>query len=83
MPPGFLTQLYPPDARDQAGGPPHEAYEAKRIARGRSISMGSRIIMRQQEGRSVDPEEQVEYERSKGAAEASSPRARRGSSRSR
>ncbi len=69
MPPGFLTQLYPLTHEIRLEVQPHEAYEAKRIARSRSISMGSRIIMRQQEGRSVDPEEQVEYERSKGAAE--------------
>ena len=48
---------------------PIDIYEAKKIAKSYAKSVGSRLVLRQTEGRSLDPEEQAEFQRASGAAQ--------------
>src|ERR1022692_1845163 len=48
---------------------PIDIYEAKKMVRSYARSVGSRLLLRQTEGRSLDPEEQAEFQRASGAAQ--------------
>jgi energy-coupling factor transporter ATP-binding protein EcfA2 len=67
--PGFLTGLYPIAHEVRVEVVPLESDEARKEARAHALSMGSRVIMRQAEGRYVDPEDQVEFQRAQQSAE--------------
>jgi len=67
--PGFLAELYPVAYSIMVDVEPIDIYEAKRIARSYAKSVGSRLVLRQTEGRSLDPEEQAEFQRASGAAQ--------------
>jgi len=67
--PGFLAELYPVAHSIMVDVEPIDIYEAKRIARSYAKSVGSRLVLRQTEGRSLDPEEQAEFQRASGAAQ--------------
>jgi type IV secretion system protein VirB4 len=67
--PGFLAELYPIAYSIIVDVEPIDIYEAKRIARSYAKSVGSRLVLRQTEGRSLDPEEQAEFQRASGAAQ--------------
>jgi hypothetical protein len=67
--PGFLAELYPVAHSIMVDVEPIDIYKAKRIARSYAKSVGSRLVLRQTEGRSLDPEEQAEFQRASGAAQ--------------
>jgi type IV secretion system protein VirB4 len=67
--PGFLAELYQIAHSIMVDVDPIDIYEAKRIAKSYAKSIGSRLILRQTEGRSLDPEEQAEFQRASGAAQ--------------
>src|SRR5580704_11460825 len=67
--PGFLAELYPVAHSITVDVQPIDIYEAKRIAGSYAKSVGSRLVLRQTEGRSLDPEEQAEFQRASGAAQ--------------
>jgi hypothetical protein len=67
--PGFLAELYPVAHSIMVDVEPIDIYEAKRIARSYAKSVGSRLVLRQTEGRSLDPEEHAEFQRASGAAQ--------------
>jgi hypothetical protein len=67
--PGFLAELYPVAYSIMVDVEPIDIYEAKRIVRSYARSAGSRLVLRQTEGRSLDPEEQAEFQRASGAAQ--------------
>ena len=63
MVPGFLSQIYPLVHGVTIDVEPIDPYEARRIARKQYMSLGNRILMRQGQGRSVSPDDQVTYQR--------------------
>jgi hypothetical protein len=67
--PGFLAELYQIAHSIVVDVHPIDIYEAKRIAKSYAKSIGSRLVLRQTEGRSLDPEEQAEFQRASGAAQ--------------
>jgi hypothetical protein len=67
--PGFLAELYQIAYCLMLDIDPIDIYEAKKMARSYARSVGSRLILRQNEGRSLDPEEQAEFQRASGAAQ--------------
>jgi hypothetical protein len=67
--PGFLAELYQIAYSIMVDIDPIDIYEAKKIARSYARSIGSRLVLRQTEGRSLDPEEQAEFQRASGAAQ--------------
>ena len=67
---GFLPDLYDTTHEIRLEITPYDVLDAKNIAHKRSMSVGSKIILRQAGGRSVDPEDQVMYERTMGTAQA-------------
>jgi energy-coupling factor transporter ATP-binding protein EcfA2 len=66
--PGFLAELYQIAYSIMVDIDPIDIYEAKKIAKSYARSVGSRLVLRQSEGRSLDPEEQAEFQRASGAA---------------
>jgi len=67
--PGFLAELYQLAYSIMVDIDPIDIYEAKKMVRSYARSVGSRLILRQNEGRSLDPEEQAEFQRASGAAQ--------------
>ncbi|MDA4135281.1 MAG: hypothetical protein OK441_06905 [Thaumarchaeota archaeon] len=67
--PGFLAQLYQIANSIIVDVDPVGIYDAKKTVRSYARSLGSRLILRQNEGRSLDPEEQAEFERASRAAQ--------------
>ena len=67
--PGFLAQLYQIAHSIIVDVDPVGIYDAKKTVRSYARSLGSRLILRQNEGRSLDPEEQAEFERASRAAQ--------------
>lgn len=66
---GFLTAVYPIAHEVRVEIVPLEPESARKEARAHTLSMGSKVTMRQGEGRYVDPEDQVEYQRAQQSAE--------------
>src|SRR4029077_2541982 len=67
--PGFLADIYQMAYSVMVDIDPIDIYEAKKTVRSYARSVGSRLILRQTEGRSLDPEEQAEFQRASGAAQ--------------
>jgi len=67
--PGFLAELYQIAHSIMVDVDPIDIYEAKKIVKAHAKSVGSRLVLRQTEGRSLDPEEQAEFQRASGAAQ--------------
>jgi type IV secretion system protein VirB4 len=67
--PGFLAELYQIAHSIMVDIDPIDIYEAKKMVRSYARSVGSRLLLRQTEGRSLDPEEQAEFQRASGAAQ--------------
>jgi type IV secretion system protein VirB4 len=67
--PGFLAELYQIAYSIMVDVDPIDNYEAKKMVRSYARSVGSRLLLRQNEGRSLDPEEQAEFQRASGAAQ--------------
>jgi hypothetical protein len=67
--PGFLAELYQLAYSIMVDIDPIDIYEAKKMVRSYARSVGSRLLLRQTEGRSLDPEEQAEFQRASGAAQ--------------
>jgi energy-coupling factor transporter ATP-binding protein EcfA2 len=67
--PGFLTCIYPMAHEVRVEITPLEPDDARKEARAHTLSVGSRVAMRQGEGRYVDPEDQVEFQRAEQSAE--------------
>jgi hypothetical protein len=67
--PGFLTELYQVAHSISVDIDPIDVYDAKKLVGAYARSIGSRLILRQSEGRSLDPEEQAEFQRASGAAQ--------------
>ncbi|MGP8057106.1 MAG: VirB4 family type IV secretion system protein [Nitrososphaerales archaeon] len=67
--PGFLSELYQVAYSIIVDIEPIDIYEAKKTARSYARSVGSRLVLRQSEGRSLDPEEQAEFQRASSAAQ--------------
>ena len=67
--PGFLAELYQIAYSIMVDIDPIDIYEAKKMVRSYARSVGSRLLLRQNEGRSLDPEEQAEFQRASGAAQ--------------
>lgn len=67
--PGFLSLLYQVAYSIIVDIDPVGIFDAKRTVRSYARSLGSRLILRQNEGRSLDPEEQAEFERASKAAQ--------------
>src|SRR5256712_524305 len=67
--PGFLAELHQVAHSITVDIDPIDTYEAKGMARSYARSVGSRLLLRQSEGRSLDPEEQAEFGRASGAAQ--------------
>jgi hypothetical protein len=67
--PGFLTELYQVAHLIVVDIEPVDVFDAKKLVGAYSRSVGSRLILRQSEGRSLDPEEQAEFQRASGAAQ--------------
>ncbi|MGA2663440.1 MAG: hypothetical protein ABSF83_00645 [Nitrososphaerales archaeon] len=65
--PGFLTKLYDLVHALRIDIEPVEVYRAKSLAKSHAVSVGSRLILRQSEGRTVDQEEQSEFENASSA----------------
>ena len=66
--PGFLSLLYPLVHTVRVDIEPVDIYEAKSVAKSHALSVGSRISLRRTEGRTIDPEEQAEFDRTANAA---------------
>jgi hypothetical protein len=67
--PGFLAELYQIAYSIMVDIDPIDIYEAKKTVKSYARSVGSRLVLRQTEGRSLDPEEQAEFQRASGAAQ--------------
>lgn len=67
--PGFLTRIYPIAHEVRVEILPLGPDDARKEARAHTLSMGSKVTMRQGEGRYVDPEDQVELQRAQQSAE--------------
>jgi energy-coupling factor transporter ATP-binding protein EcfA2 len=67
--PGFLTSVYPVAHEVRVEILPLDPDQAKKEARSHTLSMGSKVVIRQSEGRYVDPEDQVEFQRAQQSAE--------------
>ena len=67
--PGFLTELYQVVHSIVVDIGPIDVFDAKKLVGAYVRSIGSRLILRQSEGRSLDPEEQAEFQRASGAAQ--------------
>jgi len=67
--PGFLTSIYPIAHEVRVEILSLEPDSARKEARAHTLSMGSRVIMRQGEGRYVDPEDQIEFQKAQQSAE--------------
>ena len=67
--PGFLSELYQVAYSIIVDIDPIDIYEAKKTVRSYARSVGSRLVLRQSEGRSLDPEEQAEFQRASSAAQ--------------
>jgi hypothetical protein len=67
--PGFLAELYQIAYSIMVDVDPIDIYEAKKTVRSYARSVGSKLVLRQTEGRSLDPEEQAEFQRASGAAQ--------------
>ncbi len=67
--PGFLAELYQIAYSIMVDIDPIDIYEAKKMVKSYARSVGSRLVLRQSEGRSLDPEEQAEFQRASGAAQ--------------
>ncbi len=67
--PGFLAELYQIAYSIMVDIEPIDIYEAKKMVKSYAKSVGSRLVLRQTEGRSLDPEEQAEFQRASGAAQ--------------
>jgi hypothetical protein len=67
--PGFLTSIYPIVHEVRVEILSLDPDDARKEARAHTISVGSRVIMRQGEGRYVDPEDQIEFQRAQQSAE--------------
>ena len=63
MIPGFLSQIYPLVYGVQIDVQPIDPYEARRVARNQYKSLGNTLLMRQSQGRSLSPDDQVTYQR--------------------
>ncbi|HEV2226244.1 MAG TPA: hypothetical protein VGR56_05495 [Nitrososphaerales archaeon] len=66
---GFLTSVYPIAHEVRVEIIPLDTENARREARAHTLSVGSRVAMRQNEGRYIDPEDQVESQRAQQSAE--------------
>lgn len=69
MYPGFLSNLYPIVHSLRTEIWPIGNERARRIARKYALSVDSGIILRRSEGKSIDPDDQVRYERAEGASQ--------------
>ncbi|MDA4127798.1 MAG: hypothetical protein OK452_11455, partial [Thaumarchaeota archaeon] len=67
--PGFLTSVYPVAHEVSVEIIPLDPDHARKEARSHTLSMGAKVIMRQSEGRYVDPEDQLEFQRAQQSAE--------------
>jgi hypothetical protein len=67
--PGFLTSIYPMAHEVRVEIVPLDPDDARKEARAHTLSMGSRVTLRQGEGRYVDPEDQIEFQRAQRSAE--------------
>jgi energy-coupling factor transporter ATP-binding protein EcfA2 len=67
--PGFLTSIYPIAHEVRVEIIPLEPDDARKEARAHTLSIGSKVAMRQGEGRYVDPEDQIEFQRTQQSAE--------------
>jgi hypothetical protein len=67
--PGFLTSIYPIAHEVRVEVLSLDPDAARKEARAHTLSVGSRVIMRQDEGRYVDPEDQIEFRRAQQSAE--------------
>jgi energy-coupling factor transporter ATP-binding protein EcfA2 len=67
--PGFLTSVYPIAHEVRVEIIPLDPDNARKEARAHTLSVGTRVAMRQNEGRYVDPEDQVEFQRAQQSAE--------------
>ncbi len=67
--PGFLAELYQVAYEITVDIDPIDIYDAKKIVKSYARSVGSKLMLRQSEGRSLDPEEQAEFQRASGAAQ--------------
>ncbi|HEV2227299.1 MAG TPA: hypothetical protein VGR56_10915 [Nitrososphaerales archaeon] len=66
---GFLTSVYPIAHEVRVEIIPLDIENARKEARAHTLSVGSRVAIRQNEGRYVDPEDQVEFQRAQQSAE--------------
>jgi hypothetical protein len=60
---GFLSMIYGKSSEIRIEITPMDIAEGKAAAHKRSMSVGSKILMRTAQGRSIDPEDQVMYQR--------------------
>src|SRR5437667_1982599 len=67
--PGFLAELHQAAHSIIVDIDPIDTYEAKKMAKSYARSVGSKLLLRQSEGRSLDPEEHAEFGRASGAAQ--------------
>jgi len=67
--PGFLAELYQVAYSIMVDIDPIDIYDAKKMVKSYAQSVGSKLMLRQSEGRSLDPEEQAEFQRASGAAQ--------------
>jgi type IV secretion system protein VirB4 len=67
--PGFLAELYQIAYSIMVDIEPIDIYEAKKMVKSYAKGVGSSLVLRQSEGRSLDPEEQAEFQRASGAAQ--------------
>jgi hypothetical protein len=67
--PGFIAEFYQIAHSIIVDIDPIDIYEAKKTVRSYARSVGSRLVLRQTEGRSLDPEEQAEFQRASVAAQ--------------
>jgi hypothetical protein len=67
--PGFLAELYQVAYSIVVDIDPIDIYEGKKMVRSYARSVGSQLMLRQSEGRSLDPEEQAEFQRASEAAQ--------------
>ncbi len=68
-PAGFLGTLYPLLHSARIELHPINIYDAKKLARSHALSVGSKLIIRKNEGRSIDPEDQLEFDRANVASQ--------------
>jgi hypothetical protein len=67
--PGFLTSIYPIAHEVRVEILSLDPEEARKEARAHTLSVGSRVTIRQGEGRYVDPEDQIEFQMAQQSAE--------------